>query len=234
MDHITISDRAKPACEILDDASLATHYNFDSSLAPNDSGPNSLNSTYQSIASTTSGHLASALSFANATSFLQISDLTGLGTINGSFSISLWIRPTNLSGTLVFVSQTSLGTIWCFSFLGFAANGSIVAQIWTGTARAIFGPAFTTSSTWYHIVQTWSFTKGLRLYVDGILVASDPLAKPYQASSASNYVTIANRPNNPCAFGAIDSQTYYMGDIDDFHIYSRELTADDVCALYFL
>ena len=234
MDHITISDRAKPACEILDDASLATHYTFDSTLIPNDSGPNSLNSTSQSISSTSSGHLANALSFANATSFLQISDLTALGTVNGSFSISLWIRPTNLSGTLVFVSQTPMGSIWCFSFLGFAANGLIVAQIWTGVARAVFGPAFNTSSTWYHIVQTWSSTNGLRLYADGILVASDPLAKPYQASSASNYVTVANRPANACAFGAIGSQTYYTGDIDDFRIYSRELTADDVCVLYFL
>lgn len=234
MDHMTISGRAKPACEILDDASLAALYTFDNSLILNDSGPNTLSSTFQSVSFISSGHLADALSFTNATSSLQISHLTGLGTVDKSFSISLWIRPVTLSGTLVFVSQTSIGSIWCFSFIGFAANGSIVGQMWTSVARAVYGPALNTSSTWHHIVQTWSSINGLRLYVNNALVASDSVAISYQASSAPNYVTVANRPNNACAFGAVALPTYYTGSIDDFRIYSRELTAHDVCALYFL
>lgn len=232
MDHMTISGRAKSACEILDDASLAALYNFDNTLTLNDTGPNTLSSTFESVSFTSSGHLGNGLSFTNATSSLQISHLTGLGTVNKSFSISLWIRPVSLSGTLVFVSQTASGSIWCFSFMGFAANGSIVGQIWTSVARAVYGPALNTSSTWHHIVQTWSNINGLRLYIDNVLVASDPVAVFYQASSVPNYVTLANRPNNACAFGAVALPTYYTGSIDDFRTYSRELTSDDVCALY--
>jgi len=198
-----------------------------------DSGPNSLPSTQQNVSFVSSGHASNAISFNNSAAYLQIDDLTSLGVANQSFSISLWIRPYSLSGTLVFVSQTATGSIWCVSFIGFATNGSIVAQVWTGTVQAVFGAALSTSSVWYQIVQTWSSTNGLRLYIDNVLVASDALAVSYSASGASDYVTLANRPNNACALGAINSQTAFYGDIDDFRVYSRELTADDVCALYY-
>lgn len=179
-----------------------------------------------------SGHLSGAISFTNATSSVQIASLTALGTINEPFSISLWLRPTLLSGTLVYVSRTATGHVWCMSMMGFASNGSIVVQIWTGTIQALFGLRLSTASVWYHIVQTWSSTNGLRIYINNILVVFEASATAYAASSASNFVTLANRPNNSCAWGAIGQPSAFYGDIDDFRIYSRELTADDICALY--
>ncbi|CAF0973494.1 unnamed protein product [Rotaria sordida] len=191
IDQLTIVNRAKSACEILDDATLATYYDFDNSPILNDSGPNSLPSTSQFVSFTSSGYSSKAISFNNSTSYLQISGLTGLG---------------------------------------FATNGSIVAQIWNGAARTVFGPALSISSVWYHIVETWSSINGLRLYIDSVLIASNPSLVTYTASSASNYVRLANRPNSSCAFGEIGSTTAFYGDIDDFRIYSRELAIDDICA----
>jgi hypothetical protein len=167
IDHLGIAHRAKPACEILDDASLATHYNFDNGPVLNDSGPNSLLNTAQSVSWVSSGHFSGAISFTNATSSVQIAGLTGLGTVNAPFSISLWIRPVLLAGTLVYVSRTATAqVVWCMSMMGFASNGSLVIQIWTGTIQALFGPRLSTSSVWYHTVQTWSSTNGLRLYIN--------------------------------------------------------------------
>jgi hypothetical protein len=94
------------------------------------------------------------------------------------------------------------------------------------------GPTLSTCSVWYQIVQTWSSTNGLRLYIDNVLVASNPSVTTYAASGVSDYVTVGNRPSSGCTTGVIGSQTAFYGDIDDFRIYSRELTADDVCALY--
>ena len=178
------------------------------------------------------GHSGKAISFNDSTAYLQIGGLTALGTNNKAFSISLWIRPYALSGTLVFVSSSPSGTGWCISMLGFAVNGSIVAQILSSSAESVFGPAVSVSSTWHHIVQTWSATNGLRLYIDNVLAASRPSVITYSASSASNYVRLANRPNNACLYGGIGLQNAYSGEIDDFKIYSRELSKDDVCALY--
>ena len=196
-----------------------------------DNGPNSLPSLSQNVSYTTSGHRSNAISFNYNISFFQVTGLTGLGKTNEPFSFSLWIRPNSLVGTLIHVENIA-PVVWCLSMLGFTANGSLVAQIWTGAPRAVFGPVLSPISTWHHIVQTWSSTNGLRLYVDNALVGSDPLATSYVASTLSNLVKLANRPTTTCAQGAIAAPFAYNGDIDDFRIYSRELTLDDICALY--
>ena len=229
---MTIFNRVKPCCEILDDATLATYYNFDTNPTIIDSGPNSLSSLSYNVSYTASSHLSDAISFNGNTSYIQISYLMGLGITNKAFSISLWIRPYSLVGTLVFVENGTASSLWCIPFLGFAANGSLVAQIWVGGIRVVFGPLLSTSSVWHHIVQTWSSTNRLRLFVNNTLVAVNTLATPYTASGQPNNIRIGNRPINSCAQGSVPYPSSYHGDIDDFRIYSRELTVNDVSALY--
>ncbi len=163
---------------------------------------------------------------------MVISDLTGLGVVNQAFSISLWIRPYSLSGTLVFVTSSIVSVSWCTPFIGFSSSGAIAAQVYAGSVQSVIGPTNLTLSVWHQIVQTWSSTNGLRLYVDNVLVASNASVVTYSASSLSNYVELANRPNWGCVTGPISGYAFY-GDIDDFGVYSRELTANDVCALYY-
>lgn len=234
---MSVSTRAKLPCEILEDATLATYFAFNTGLLLNDSGPNSLQATTQSVSISSSGHFAQALTFSgSSSSYFQINDVTTLGISNRPFSISLWIRPTSLSGVLVHVSNNASGLGWCLPFLGFATNGSLVAQILnTNGIISVSSPsAPIISSTWIHIVQTWSSTNGLRLYIDNILVASSlSLATTYTASTISNYVTLGNSlTGNTCNQGQLGPLTPYQGDIDDFRIYSRELNAADVCTLY--
>ncbi len=186
-----------------------------------DSGPNSLSATTQSTSTISSGHFAQALSFSgSSSSYFQINDLTSLGISNRSFSISLWIQPVSLSGVLVHVSSNASGLGWCLPFIGFATNGSIVAQILNnnGIISVLGSFASIPTSTWSHLVQTWSSTNGLRLYINNILVASSvSLATTYTTSAVSNYLTLGNTLN---------------GGMDDVRVYSRELSADDVCTLY--
>lgn len=229
---MTVVNRTKSACEILDDATLATYYNFDTNPIVTDAGPNSLPSTSLNVSFVSSGHLFNAISFSNNVSYFQINDLRGLGIVNKPLSVSLWIRPYSLGGTLVFVENSTAGTLWCIPFLGFAANGSLVAQIWIGPIRPIFGPVLSTLSVWHHIVQTWSSTNGLRLYVNNTLAATDTLATTYAASSVPNYVKLANRLNDSCVAGAVAPPFPFHGDIDEFRVYSRELNLGDVNALY--
>ena len=182
-----------------------------------DEGPNALSSIAQNVSYASSGHRSDAISFNYSTS---------------SFSISLWLQPDSLIGTLVFVENGTAGFQWCIPFLGFAANDSLVAQVWTGSARAVFVPILSTSSGWHHVVQTWSSTNRLRLFVNNTLVAVNTVAGSYSASSLSNNVKLGNRPINGCSQGSIPPPYPYRGDLDDFRIYSRELTSDDICALY--
>ncbi len=195
-----------------------------------DDGPNNLLSTSLNVNFISSGQISGAASFNGNTSSFEIYDFTALGVNNQPFSISLWIRPYALAGTIFFV--TNAGSTWCMPFIGFSSNGSLVAQMWNGAVRSIFGPSLSTSSVWYHVVQTWSSTNGLRLYIDNVLITANTAVIAFSGSGTSDNIILANRPNNGCPFGAIGPQLAFHGDIDEFRVYSRELAADDVCALY--
>ena len=134
------------------------------------------------------------------------------------------------------ISTNVSGLGWCIPFLGFAANGSLVAQIFNGNARSLFGPAISLAPSWTHIVQTWAPVVGMRLYINNVLVpATASMSGSYTPTSAPMYVTLGNSLNggsSPCHIGLVGSSTPFAGDIDEFRIYSRELTVDDICNLY--
>lgn len=82
---------------------------------------------------------------------------------------------------------------------------------------------------------SWGPMNGRRLYVNNVLVASTTsMATSYTGSSLPMYVTLGNSLNGtvPCATGLAGSSTPFTGDMDELRIYSRELSADDVCVLY--
>lgn len=232
-----ITSRVKSSCEILEEATLAAHFTFDSALFLTDSGPNSLPVVRQSVSLVSSGHLNQAISFNGSTpSYFQIASVTSLGIMNRPFSISFWIRPRSLVGTLVHVSSNASGLGWCMPFLGFHANGSLVAQMYNGVFRSLIGPAIPLAPAWTHIVETWAPVIGPRLYINNILIpATVSMASSYNPTYASMYVTLGNSlsgTSSPCHTGLIGSSTPFSGDMDDFRIYSRALDAEDICHLY--
>ena len=233
---MVVSTRVKSSCEILEIATLVARFSFDSGSFLNDSGPNALQAITQATSLVSTGRFSQAINFnGSLSSYFQVSGLTTLGIPNKSFSISLWIRTASASGILLHVSSNATGSGWCVPFLGFAPNGSLVAQIFNGTGAVAVGDSTFSVSTsvWSHIVQTWSSSNGLRLYTNNVLVASRlTSAATYSPSTMANFITLANSLNHTgCWMGQMGS-TQYNGDIDDFRVYSRELSTGDVCALY--
>jgi hypothetical protein len=91
-------------------------------------------------------------------------------------------------------------------------------------------------SQWSYLVQTFSTTNGLRLYInDNLIQSENDLTNTYIASGMSNFITLANRLNSQRTSdqNQIDMSKFYSGDIDDFRVYSRELSSDDIHTLYF-
>ncbi|CAF1365620.1 unnamed protein product, partial [Adineta steineri] len=90
-------------------------------------------------------------------------------------------------------------------------------------------------SVWSYIVQIWSSTNGLRLFINDNLVASRvSQATNYTGSAVSNLITLANGLNSvtTCNASQVGSYTPYVDDMDEFQVYSRELSADDNYTLY--
>jgi hypothetical protein len=225
------------SCEILERATLAAYFKFDTPSPYNDSGPNAV-ATTSSTTLIITGYLSQAISFTgSSSSYFQASGLTSLGISNQAFSITFWIKAQTLSGTLVHLSSSSSGIgSTCFPLLGFASNGAIVAQVLTSSATVVTatGPILPVSS-WIPIVQTWSATNGLNLYVNNTLVSSVGASTFLGSGTTPNYLTLGGCLSGcgVCSSGLVGAAGPFTGAIDDWRIYSRELTAIDVCTLYY-
>ncbi|CAF3694172.1 unnamed protein product [Rotaria sp. Silwood1] len=235
IDQLSVTNRVKSSCEILEEATLAAWFTFDNGVLPFlDIGPFSISAT-ASAYSIISGHSSSqAISFSGSNnSYFQASDFTALGISNHPFSISLWIYPQSISGTLVHVSSASNGTGWCVPFLGLTANATVVAQMYNGTILSLLGSNISMNA-WYHVVQTWSPTNGLKLYVNTAMKSLSTATSFMANDTSSMYVTLASSlsSSEECQQGILNSTIPFTGAIDDFRVYSRELTSADVCTIY--
>jgi hypothetical protein len=225
------------SCEILERATLAAHFKFDIPSPYNDSGPNAV-ATTTSTTSIITGYRNQAISFTDSSSsYFQASGFTSFGISNQAFSITFWIKPQTLSGTLVHLSSSSSGIgSTCFPLLGFASSGAIIAQVLTSNATVVTatGPILPVSSSWIFVVQTWSATNGLKLYVNNILVSSVGASTFLGSGTTPNYLTLGGCLSGcgVCSSGLVGAAGPFTGAIDDWRIYSRELTSADVCTLF--
>jgi hypothetical protein len=224
------------SCETLEKATLAARFSFDGSSPLDDLGPNSVSSSASNCSFVNGRTLQGILFTGSSSSFFQASGFLSLGIANQAFSFSFWVQPQSLAGTLVHVSSNSTGTGSCAPFIGFASNGSLIAQVKTNTNFVTVSYPSLSLSGFTHIVQTWSTTNGLRLYVDTILVGS-AVASTYLASSAwINYVTVGGCLSGCASCFAVTGNQIsagpFRGVIDDFRVFSRELTTSDVCTLF--
>ncbi|CAF5001124.1 unnamed protein product [Rotaria sp. Silwood1] len=238
LDQVLVVTRAKAASEILVDASLVCYYSFDAN-STYDSGPLGINgSTVNVAAAVGSGRVSDAISFTTPSSYYTFGGLRLLGIDNQPYSISVWIKPTSVSGgTIVHVSKcdNNCGTNWCLAYMGFSSSGQIVIQSWNylyfGSLISLTGPILSTN-VWTHVVNTYSTCNGIRLYLNGTLY-SQSTSFTYMSSSAPNYMYLGNFPLIPCVAQAnnIILMGQYYGLLDEFRLYSREITASEVMTL---
>lgn len=226
IDQVSITHRVKTASEILDDATLIAYYSFDCESIF-DSGPNLLHGSaigHIFVA----GQINQAIAFNSSTAYFQAFGFTSLGMSNESFSISLWIKPSILTGTIIHLSNESTGNGWCMPILGFSASGNIIAQI---PNTNLYGPILPLN-VWSHIILIYSFTNGIRLYINETLSASSGSNLTKDGPNVPLFITIANQLSeiNTCISGNISSVPY-VGAIDELHIYNREISALEACIL---
>lgn len=236
MHLVAVSNRAKSDCEILDGATLVAYFPF-SSGSLQDSGPNYLTGTATSGVTTFTGHANQALSFGPSNNYFTVGSLVALGTSDKAFSFSLWLKPTASTGvgTIVHVASGTNGytngvTAWCVPFMGFDSSNRLIVQVCNGIAVSVVGPTLTLN-VWTHVVQTFSTTNGVTLYVNAAQVGTTGTTS-YTASGVSNYILLGHygSSGSSCAAGSV-SAGQFTGAIDEFRIYSRELSASDVCVL---
>lgn len=227
----------KSSCELFEEAALVARFEFDNPLADQDLGPNNLPGYGSQYTFVPSSRSPQGISFGgNNQSHFTIEGVSVLGITNHSFSIVYWMQTANRSGSILHLSSWSDGRGWCMPYMGFNINGSIFAEVLSGGGvKAIAAPDMLPTQSWSHVAQTWSQTNGLRLYINATLVASNTSLSFNTASGVPMYVFLGSGVMGlfHCAKGALPSKIPFPGAIDDFRIYSRELTAIDICTILF-
>ncbi|CAF1475680.1 unnamed protein product [Adineta steineri] len=143
--------------------------------------------------------------------------------------MSLWVQRTSTGGgTLVHYSVQTNGQGWCTVPIGFSSAGNIIATAWAPNNQ-VTGPVLSIN-TWTHIATTYSRTRGLTLYVNGTSVGNTA-PQPNDAPGTPVILTLGNsQGGGGCNSQSIVPGTFY-GYLDEFRVYSRELSATEVYAL---
>ena len=225
LDQLYYTNRVKTAAEILDDATLTLYFSFDNGSVY-DSGPLRINGSLFGSTNIVTGRMGDALQLGlSLGSYFRVGGLVLLGTSNQTYSMSLWIKPAIINtSTVIHVSSGSNGFGgWCVGMLGLSSSGQLIAFSHSGGLISAAGPMLQ-ANIWTHASVTYSISNGLRLYINGTLYTST-IPFSYLASSRLNYLFLGNPLTGT---GCSGKHGQYVGVVDEFRLYSRELSASDV------
>jgi hypothetical protein len=169
----------------------------------------------------------------------------GDGSNDSAFSVSAWIKADNFTNFRI-VSKGEWNSSTNYrEFIFNASNGVALLGLIDadGSSNAYqnyrYRASATTSlqmstGTWYHVVGTYdgrggtNAHQGIKLYVDGVVETN------YNDYTGGTYVAMHNNTgsNGDIAIGAWRNDTFSNGKIDEFAIFSTELTGTQVSNIY--
>jgi hypothetical protein len=214
--------------DILGDGSCIATY-------PLDGSPADLSGNYNGVQTDVTypvGEFDLAGSFNGSSSRINI-DATSTTPVDFSqenYSISLWLNPNSytVNGTLfskwddtnsslraVLGYITDAGKIWVLEGVG-TNNNSPIAPISASTIS---------TGVWTHVVYTRTGTEG-KIYINGSLDATASLSNTINTGGSTDF-TLGIRGN-----GSTYGGNYLDGQLDQFRIFNKALSAEEVTTLY--
>jgi hypothetical protein len=164
---------------------------------------------------TTAGRFGGALSFDGVNDWVTIPDSNPLDLTTG-MTIEAWMRPTAV-GTdwLTVLLKEQPGNLIYALYAG-DGNGRPATHVFTTADRGTNSTTATPLNAWTHLAATYDRTN-LRLYVDGVQVASRSLTGNLRTSTG----VLRIGGNNIWA-------EWFSGVIDEVRVYNRALTAIEI------
>jgi len=149
------------------------------------------------------------------------------------FTINMWFNTTTEGGRLIGFGDQKTGTSGSYDRHIYMDNaGEIIFGIYNGATETIQTPLVSSGGTDYadgtwHMVTASLSQAGMKLYMDGVLVASNTsytVPQVYAGYWKIGYDNLAGWPSAP-------SDYYFTGQLDDIDIYNRLLTDNEVASL---
>ena len=216
-----------------DGPSLRWRFDEGSGSVATDASGSANPGTLMGAAWTASGHVGAGVAFTNSpTTQAVTSSRPGVDT-SASYSVSVWMRMTSVTGTQTAVSQT--GDLGSAFFLGYRAalptdkfrflvTDSDVASPSTPSAM---GGGTATPDTWYHLVGVYDAAADTAtIYVNAVQGSTVAVPATWHKSTAKVQV---GRALYGGATGWTDG---VQGAVDAVRFYNRALTSAEVTANY--
>lgn len=149
------------------DATLYAYYSWNNGTTTDD-GPHGIDGNFFGSVSIENGKSDMGLMFSttDVISYFAASGFTILGNTNQSFSTSIWVKPTSLGGTILFIALHTSGWGACYPILGMKATGEPAAVLYDDTqgTYAASSPNPLPLNEWSHLVQTFSTKNGRKCF----------------------------------------------------------------------
>ena len=208
------------ASEILREATLTVSYAFEGNLL--DQGPLANHGNGTNVLFSPFGEAM----FSATPSFVKTKYFTPLSSSNQSFSFALWINPRDntQSSTLIELSTERSDVLWTMPLLGLVSSGFVRAQLCSSTSFAfVLGPLIDVN-VWTHLAVTYNAATSLALWINGTIYDSYAMNSDYFSNVGSP------TGSQTCGY-AILTPGQYVGLIDEFQVYSRVLSSNEILAL---
>ena len=161
----------------------------------------------------TAGRYGRGLAFNGSNSWVTVNSSASLNLVN-ALTLEAWVSPAVSNGwrTIIFKELDAIYELYASSSSGPGAGVNI------GGYQEVFSGTRLPTNTWSHVATTWDGTT-LRLYVNGVQVASRAVAGTLSATS------------NPLRIGGnANWGEYFAGTIDEVRVYNRALSAAEIQA----
>ncbi|MDA8775690.1 cadherin domain-containing protein, partial [Opitutales bacterium] len=208
---------------------MLAHWKFDETNGTilHDSSVNKLNGTLIGFNNPWSpGRVGGSLRFDGVDDHISFAGITELNDIR-PISFSGWLKLDQNGSGYVFAKRSEGHGYWRFFASGPSKNWLIRST--TGNSPSIQSTEFTPFFQWQHIALTWNGLLGgqnSRIFIDGIekMNINQTAGSGQIISDAGNLFTIGNRPQN--------NSSFFKGWMDDFRIWNRVITQNEIQALY--
>lgn len=145
-------------------------------------------------------------------------------------STSVWFKTaTTVGGALMGFSSLQTGAGGNRDrFLYMTSTGNIYAAVSPGSVKKTINSSTAYNDGNWHMATSTVGAGGLKLYVDGVLIATDATVTAAETTTGYwriGYSDLSGWPNEPASY-------YFDGTLDDAIIYHKELSAAEIAILY--
>ncbi|MCW5552956.1 MAG: Ig-like domain-containing protein [Verrucomicrobiae bacterium] len=148
---------------------------------------------------------------------------TGFDDWTGGMTVAAWLRPANIANWSRIIDFSNGAANDNILFARSGTSSGITFEVYNGgvTGGKVTANGVIQLNHWQHFAATMDAAGFVKIYKDGVVIATGTTAVPNLVARANNYV----------ARSAWSGDGYYGGRMDDVRVYKRVLSDEEITAI---